>query len=78
MNFVVPADNKMKIIESEKSNKYLDLAKEVKERSKIRVTVIPILIGALETVNRFALMTGRLESWRTYWDFLDYIIVEIG
>ena len=35
---------------SEKINKYLDLAREQKQLWNMRVTVIPVVIGALGTV----------------------------
>ena len=40
----------MKIKENEKRDKYLDLARELRKLWNIRVTVIPIEIGALGTV----------------------------
>ena len=46
MDFAVPADFRVKLIEGEKKDKYLDL---VREREKL-VTVIPIVIGALGTI----------------------------
>ena len=42
----------IKLKESEKRDKYLDLAKELKTFWNIKVTVIPILIGALRTIPR--------------------------
>ena len=42
MNFAVPADRRIKIKESEKKNKYLDIARELKKKQwNIKVTVIP-------------------------------------
>ena len=38
----------MKIKEIEKRDKYSDLARELKKLRNIRMTVIPIIIGALE------------------------------
>ena len=40
----------MKLKESEKKNKYLDLARELKHLSNVKVTIIPIVIGAFGTV----------------------------
>ena len=40
----------MKIKESKKINRYLDLASELKKLWNIRVTVIQFVFGALETV----------------------------
>ena len=42
----MPADHRVKVIEGEKPDKYLDLAREQKELWNM-VTVIPIIIGAL-------------------------------
>ena len=50
MEFVVPVDHRVKIYESEKRDKYLDLARELRKLLNIRVTVIPIWIGALGAV----------------------------
>ena len=40
----------VKLRESEKKDKYLDLAREQKKLYDVKVTVIPIVIGALGTV----------------------------
>ena len=50
MNFAVLADNWVKLKESEKRDKYLDLAKELKKLLNIKVTEIPIVNGAIGTV----------------------------
>ena len=52
MDFVVPADHWPTLKESEKRDKYLDLAKELKKLWNMKVTVIPIVIGALGTVTK--------------------------
>ena len=49
MNFDVPADYRVKIKKSEKINKYL---------LNMRVTVIPIVAGALGTVPKRRLQIG--------------------
>ena len=49
MNFVVLADHKEKIEESKKIDKYLNLARELKKMLNMKVTVIPVVIGALGT-----------------------------
>ena len=48
MDFDVRADHRVQMKESEKRDKYLDLARELKERGNMKVTVIPIVTGALE------------------------------
>ena len=46
MNFAVPADRRVKSKESEKKNKYLDFAWELKNKLRnMKVTVIPIVVG---------------------------------
>ena len=53
MDFAVPADHRAKLKESEKRDKYLDFAKELKQKLwNIKVTMIPIVIGALGTVTK--------------------------
>ena len=47
----VPADHRVKLKGSEKKDKYLDLARELKKKlSNMKVTVISIVIGVLDTV----------------------------
>ena len=50
MNFAVSADHRVKLKESKKKDKYLDLARELKKLWNKQVTVVPIVIGALITV----------------------------
>ena len=50
VDFAVPADNRIKLKECEKKNKYLDLARELKKLWNMQVTIIPIVIGAFGTV----------------------------
>ena len=47
MDFVVPADHRVKLKESEKKDKYLDLARELKKLWNMNVTVVPFVIAAL-------------------------------
>ena len=47
----VPADYTVKLKDSEKNDKYLDLIRELKNLRNMRVTIIPIEIGTLSTVN---------------------------
>ena len=51
-DFAVPTDHRVKLKESEKKDKYLDLARELKKLRNIKVTFIPIVIGALGTVTK--------------------------
>ena len=50
MDFAVPADHSVKIKESEKTDKYLNLVRALKKLGNIKVTVILIVVGAFETV----------------------------
>ena len=50
MDFALPADPKVKLKESEKTDKYHVLARELKKLWNMKVTIIPIIIGALDTV----------------------------
>ena len=43
MNFTVPADHKINLKRSKKTDKSLDLAKELKNQWNMKVTVIPIV-----------------------------------
>ena len=47
--FAVPADHRINLKESEKKDKYLDLARELKKLWNMKVTLVPIVIGALGT-----------------------------
>ena len=53
VDFAVPADHRIKLKESEKKGKYLNLARELKKLMK--VTIIPIIIGAFSTVTNVLL-----------------------
>ena len=50
VEFTVPVDHRVKIKESEKIHKYLDLARGLKNLWNMKMMVIPIVIGALKTV----------------------------
>ena len=49
MDFAVSADHGVKTRESERRDKYLDIAGELKKLWYMKMTVIPIVIGALGT-----------------------------
>ena len=72
MDFDVPADNRVELKESEKKDKYLNLDRELKELWNMKVTVTPIVSGALGTVTKRLLqqqedleITGRVETIKT-------------
>ena len=52
ITFVVTADHKVKLKESEKRDKYLHLAREPKKQWNMKVAVIPIVIGVLDTFTK--------------------------
>ena len=52
VDFAVLADNRIRRKESEKKDKYLDLAKELKTLWNMKVTVIPIMISTFGTVTK--------------------------
>ena len=52
VDFAVPADHRIKLKESEKKDKYLDLAWELKNLWNMQVTIIPIVICAFGTVTK--------------------------
>ena len=72
VDFDVPADHRIKLKECEKRDKYLDLARELKNLWNMKVTIIPIMIGAFGTVTRGLLkgledleVGGRVETIQT-------------
>ena len=72
VDFAVPADHRIKLKEYEKRNKYLDLARELKKLWNMKVTIIPIVIGAFGTVTKWLLkgledleVDGRVETIQT-------------
>ena len=52
MDFAVFADHRVKLKESEKKDKYLDLARDLKKLWNMKVKFIPIMISALDTVTK--------------------------
>ena len=58
VDFAVPADHRIHLKESEKKDKYLDLPRELKNLGNMKVTIVPIVIGALGTVTK-GLSKGR-------------------
>ena len=53
-------DHRVKLKESGKRDEYLDLAREVKRLWNMKVSVIPIVIGALGAVTKG--LVQRLEN----------------
>ena len=78
MDFAVSADHRIKLKASEKKDKYFDLVKELKKLWNMKVTVIPVVIGALGIVaKRFGSGTGGLGNKKTSGDNANYSIAEI-
>ena len=72
VDFAVQADHRVKLKESEKKDKYLDLARELKKLWNMKVMIIPIVIGAHSTVTKRLIqglenmeITGRVETIQT-------------
>ena len=61
MAFAVPADHRVKLKESEKRDKYIDVTRELKKLWNMKVTFILIIIGALATITK-GLIKGREDS----------------
>ena len=72
VDFAVPADDRIKLKECEKKDKYFDLARQLKKLRNMQVTIIPIVIGAFGTVIKRLLkglgdleVGGRVETIQT-------------
>ena len=52
VDFAVSADHRIKLKECEKKDKYLDLARELKKLWNMKVTIVPIVIGAFGTITK--------------------------
>ena len=73
VDFVVSADHKIKLKESERKDKYLDLAGELKKKLwNMKAMIIPIVIGAFGTVTKGLLkeledsgVVGRVKTIQT-------------
>ena len=72
VDFAVRPDHRLKLKESEKKDKYLDLARKLKKLWNMKVTIIPIVIGAFGTVTKGLLkgledleVGGRVETIQT-------------
>ena len=52
VDFAVTADHRIKLKEYEKRDKYIDLTRELKKLWNMKVTIIPIVIGAFGTVTK--------------------------
>ena len=78
VDFAVPPDQRLEWKVNEKKNKYLDITRELKKLWNMKVTFMPIMIGALGTVTR-RLIKGledleikRKNSDHPNWDRPEY------
>ena len=72
VDYAVLADHRIKLKEREKKNKYFDLAWELKKLWNTKVTIIPVEIGAFDTLTKGLLKGledleagGRVETIQT-------------
>ena len=72
VDFAVLAYHRINLKESEKKDKYLDFARELKKLWNMKVTIVPIVIGALGTITKGLLkglkdleVGGQLETIQT-------------
>ena len=64
VDFAVSGNHRIKLEKSEKKDKYLDLARELKKLLNTKVTIIPFLSGAFGIVTKGFLMgLDDLEVW---------------
>ena len=60
IDVAVPGDARVELKEKKKSDKYQDLAKELRKLWKVKTRVVPIVIRALRTTPKR--LVGQLES----------------
>ena len=52
VDFAVPGNHRINLKESEKRDKYLDLYRKLKKLWNMKVTIVPIVIGAYGTITK--------------------------
>ena len=69
MDFTFPADHRVNLNKSEKMDKYRDFASDLKKLWNTKVTIIPIVIGALGIITKGIIkgledleISGRVET----------------
>ena len=72
VDFAAPADHRINLKESEKKDKYLDVARELKKLWNMKVMIVPIVVGAFGTITKGLLkgledleVGGRVETIQT-------------
>ena len=79
MDFAVAVDHRAKFKESKRKYKYLNLARELKKLWNMKVTIIPIMIGAFGSVTKRIIKgTGGLRGWSMSGNHPNYNITENG
>ena len=82
MDFAVPADDRVKLKENEKKDKYLDLAREFKKKLwNMKVTIVIILYCnwcSWYSHQRIGSKTGKVGNRRTSGDDPNYRITKIS
>ena len=76
VDFVVPADQRVKSKESERKDKYFDLTRDLKKPRNIKVVFLVIVICALGSVTKG--LIKRMEDFEISGDHPNYCITEIG
>ena len=66
VDFAVPADHRINLKECEKKDKCRDLARKSKKLWNMKVTIVPIVIGAFGTIIEWFLK--RLFKWQHCWE----------
>ena len=69
VDFAVPVDHRINLKECEKKDKYLHLGRELKKLWNMKVTIVPIVVGAFGTIPKGLLkgledleVGGRVET----------------
>ena len=78
MEFAVLANHRVKLRESEKKDKYLDLARELIKLWNVKVTIIPIVNGDFYSHQMVIKETGALGNKRTCGYHPNYNVIENG
>ena len=72
VDFALPADHRVKLKESEKKDKYVDLERELKKLWNVKVTIIPLVFCAIGTFPEGLIkglkdleITGRVDTIQT-------------
>ena len=71
------AHHRVKLKESERRDKCLDLARELKTLWNMKVTLISIIVGAIGTILRELLKRLKDLEMRTNGDYPDHSIIKI-